>query len=86
MNCAASIHFQFLHVYLSQFLSSYFFSLPVLSHFLELLPCNPLYSSLCHLGMHPWTNPAWLGLAALPESPYSLKKVLVLARNTVVFA
>ena len=52
LNYATSILLQFLHVSLPRFPSSHFICLLVLCYFLELLPCNPSNSSLCHLGMH----------------------------------
>ena len=47
---------------------------PIHSYSSESQPFNPSDSFLCHLGMHPWADSAWLRQATLPESPNSLKR------------
>ena len=70
LNYSTCFLFQFLLPQLFKSFSSLFlFYFLSLFYFLELPPNNPSYSSLCHLGRHPWIDSSLLGLTTLLVSP-----------------
>ena len=75
LNYLTCFLYQFLLLQISQSFSSLLILCFLhLFHFLELPPCNPLGSSLCHLGKHPWIDSALLGPTPLLVSPNSLER------------